>query len=275
MHRIQWSAFESNIARDFGDLKEDKSLADVTLVCGNRQVAANKVVLSVSSPFFRRIIQDNPRSHPLICLVGIKYSDLEALLSFAYFGEVDVASSELDTFLATAQKLEIKGLVPEENYFSNTQQQPPAKLGQSSVTGKFRQNSSKIAPENDCEEQEEPLVGQHLEVAPVPIKLEEVDNLHAATNENFEEKEVTTSTLVDHFGNYTMKISGGRNMGKFKCTICGKLMCGERIHAARHVEAQHFPGTFEYECDKCDQIFDTKSKWESHRSQKHTGAKRG
>ena len=97
-HHIQWSAFESNIARTFGDLKEDKAFADVTIVCGNQRLEANKIVLSVGSTFFRRIFNENPHPHPLICMVGIKFSDLEALLNFAYFGEAFVVEDEEEGF---------------------------------------------------------------------------------------------------------------------------------------------------------------------------------
>ena len=95
-----------------GDLKGDKNFEDVTLVCDGQYLEANKVVSSVASSFFHRILKQNP--HPLICLVGIKLSDFDALLNFAYFGEFSVATSDLDTFLATAETLEMKGLVPDK-----------------------------------------------------------------------------------------------------------------------------------------------------------------
>ena len=133
MHHIRWNAFESNAGKTLGDLKEDKNFEDVTLVCEGQQLEANKVVLSVASFFFHRILKQNPHPHPLICLVGIKLSDFDALLNFAYFGEFSVATSDLDTFLATAETLEMKGLVPDKKHSEDVQQQPPVSLTQSSA----------------------------------------------------------------------------------------------------------------------------------------------
>ena len=79
MHHVRWNAFESNAGKTFGDLKEDKNFEDVTLVCEGQQLQANKVVLSVASSFFHRILKQNPHPHPLICLVGIKFSHLNAM----------------------------------------------------------------------------------------------------------------------------------------------------------------------------------------------------
>ena len=132
-HHIRWNAFESNICKTLGDLNGDKNFEDVTLVCDGQYLEANKVVSSVASSFFHRILKQNPHPHPLICLVGIKLSDFDALLNFAYFGEFSVATSDLDTFLATAETLEMKGLVPDKNHSEDVQQQPPVSLTQSSA----------------------------------------------------------------------------------------------------------------------------------------------
>ena len=50
---LQWNDFKENVSSAFGDLRQDKEYADVTLVCENgQQVEAHKVVLIASSPFF-------------------------------------------------------------------------------------------------------------------------------------------------------------------------------------------------------------------------------
>ena len=48
---LQWNDFEDNIKSAFGNLREDKDFADVTLVSENgQQVEAHKMILAVSSP---------------------------------------------------------------------------------------------------------------------------------------------------------------------------------------------------------------------------------
>jgi hypothetical protein len=107
---LRWNDFERNISDAFKELRDDKDFFDVTLACDDEQLQAHKVVLSACSPFFRSILKRNPHQHPLLYLKGVKYSDLQAVLSFMYQGEVNVAQEELNSFLAVAEELKVKGL---------------------------------------------------------------------------------------------------------------------------------------------------------------------
>jgi len=60
--------------------------------------------------FFRTVLRRNPHTHPLLYLKGVKYSDLQSVLNFMYHGEVNVAQEELNSFLAVAEELRVKGL---------------------------------------------------------------------------------------------------------------------------------------------------------------------
>ena len=40
---------------------------------------------------------------------GMKFADLESVLNFMYYGEVNVAQDELNSFLAVAEDLRVKG----------------------------------------------------------------------------------------------------------------------------------------------------------------------
>ena len=107
-HTLNWKEFRENIAASISSLREERDFSDVTLVCGSQQVGAHKVILSACSPFFKRILQANPHSHPLIYLKGIKFADMQSILKFMYLGKADVESSNLDIFLAVAQELGVK-----------------------------------------------------------------------------------------------------------------------------------------------------------------------
>ena len=107
---LKWNDFESNLSSAFTELREDKELFDVTLVCDTNQIEAHKVVISACSPFFRRILKRNQHSHPLLYLKGVPYTDLVSVLNFMYQGEVSVGQDHLNAFLATAEELEVKGL---------------------------------------------------------------------------------------------------------------------------------------------------------------------
>jgi len=107
---LRWNDFESNISVAFRQIKEEKDLFDCTLSCGARQVQAHKLILSACSPFFRNIIRQNPHQHPLLYLKGVEFNDLQSVLNFMYHGEVNIAQEELNSFLAVAEDLEVKGL---------------------------------------------------------------------------------------------------------------------------------------------------------------------
>merc|ERR1719328_223783 len=107
---LRWNDFESNISVAFRELREEKDFFDVTLACDDSQVSAHKVILSACSPFFRNILRRNPHQHPLLYLKNVKFSDLQSVLNFMYQGEVNVAQEELNSFLAVAEDLRVKGL---------------------------------------------------------------------------------------------------------------------------------------------------------------------
>ena len=107
---LRWNDFESNISVAFRELREEKDFFDVTLACDDSQVQAHKVILSACSPFFRNILRRNPHQHPLLYLKGVKYKELLSVLNFMYMGEVNVAQEELNSFLAVAEDLRVKGL---------------------------------------------------------------------------------------------------------------------------------------------------------------------
>jgi len=112
---LRWNDFETNISSAFRELRDDKDFFDVTLACDDEQIQAHKVILSACSPFFRNILRRNPHQHPLLYLKGVKYTDIQSVLNFMYHGEVNVAQEELNSFLAVAEDLRVKGLTQNQS----------------------------------------------------------------------------------------------------------------------------------------------------------------
>ena len=54
--------------------------------------------------------QSNPCQHPIVILRDVREDDLRLLLNFMYQGEVQVEQDRINTFLRTAETLQIKGL---------------------------------------------------------------------------------------------------------------------------------------------------------------------
>jgi len=112
---LRWNDFESNISLAFREIREEKDFFDCTLSCGSKQLQAHKLILSACSPFFRSILRQNPHQHPLLYLKGVDFTDMQAVLNFMYHGEVNVAQDELNSFLAVAEDLKVKGLTQSNN----------------------------------------------------------------------------------------------------------------------------------------------------------------
>ena len=60
------------------NLWDDQNFTDVTLATvDNKQIKSHKVILSAGSPFFKKILLQNPHQSPLLYLKGIKYQYLQ------------------------------------------------------------------------------------------------------------------------------------------------------------------------------------------------------
>ncbi|KAG7201548.1 hypothetical protein KM043_004298 [Ampulex compressa] len=107
---LKWNSFLNNIATSFESLWEEEGLVDVTLASDGQCLTAHKVILSASSPFFKKVFQTNPCQHPVIILQDVHFSELEALLIFIYKGEVNIEQKNLPALLKAAETLQIRGL---------------------------------------------------------------------------------------------------------------------------------------------------------------------
>ena len=108
---LQWNDFKENIISSFKELREDRDFTDVTLVSADGQrIEAHKVVLASASPFFMELLKKNRHPHPLVYMRGLSTEDLLAMVNFLYHGEANVDQENLDSFLALAEELRLKGL---------------------------------------------------------------------------------------------------------------------------------------------------------------------
>ena len=73
--------------------------------------SAHKILLSSCSNSLKFILKDIIHPNPLLYLSGINSENLGFVLDYIYCGEVKLFHEELDCFLESAKKLEIKGLV--------------------------------------------------------------------------------------------------------------------------------------------------------------------
>jgi len=296
---LHWDDFAANIINTVFNLKEDKDFTDLTLVCADKQVEVHKVMLASSSNFFKRILKDIKHSHPLIYLSGIKFKELDAVLSFIYLGQVNLAQEDLNSFLAVAEELKVKGLTPEENFANcdaNSQTQgnswgksqesahyfdhhnyaahyhPSSPRVRSPIASGVKSAEKKLLSLNyNCgeamfvEDESETNESFYLKVKSENLLASDEDP------EKIEHKRDDMKRIERRFklGGYYTKIHSGADVGKHKCSLCGHL--SKTSHSMLdHLESRHFPGMFEYSCDNCDKVFDTRKKYSNHRVREHS-----
>ena len=106
---LKWKYFIPNLSSGLSDVFKENSFSDVTLVSDDKiPLQAHKYVLSAASPVLKDILLNNPHSHPLIYLRGVKHQDLDAILQLIYFGEAAFSHGNIDSFIETATDLQLK-----------------------------------------------------------------------------------------------------------------------------------------------------------------------
>ena len=109
---LKWNDFQVNWTKSLSELWNDKEFADVTLISDDKvKFSAHKILLSSCSSVFKFILKGNPHLNPLLYLSGVSSVNLGHILDYIYHGEVNLFQEQLDSFLETAQKLEINGLL--------------------------------------------------------------------------------------------------------------------------------------------------------------------
>ena len=56
---------------------------------------------------------------------------------------------------------------------------------------------------------------------------------------------------------------------KWACAVCGQFSHSRRYLVRNHVESKHFPASFEYHCEICHKICNTKKALEVHIFERH------
>ena len=127
---LKWNDFESSLSRSFKELRSEADLIDVWLCseAGEREeavpVAAHRLVLSACSGVLRRLLRrksPGPSLAPgVVYLRGVTSQDLQNIVSFMYDGEVSIAQDQLNSFLAAAEDLQVKGLTQDKSKSSQS-----------------------------------------------------------------------------------------------------------------------------------------------------------
>ncbi|XP_028027959.1 zinc finger and BTB domain-containing protein 11-like isoform X2 [Bombyx mandarina] len=111
---LSWNNFHGNLTKGFAGLLGNSEFVDVTIAVEGHLLQAHKVILSICSPYFKKMFLMNPCQHPIIVLRDVTHKAMRDLLQFMYHGEVSVKREDLTSFIGTAEVLQIKGLTNKE-----------------------------------------------------------------------------------------------------------------------------------------------------------------
>jgi len=282
---LSWNDYESNLSVAFRDLREEKEFFDVTLACEDEQIEAHKVILSSCSLFFQKILTKNKHSHPLLYLKGVKFCHLKSILDFMYQGRVNVEQEKLDSFLATAQELKVKGLTHSGTQPPLVDEKPtfPVEVSAGLDVSQevFMSGDSATIQRNMGKEVNATEPG-HLKLYKPEVLVEEQN----IGEESFDDYGgANDSSLVDMEGNQGLADLDSlieEHMTKVKDHSQGKPMwtcndCGKfsrlKNDISKHVESFHIthPGLV---CDFCEKVLKTRDTLKSHMKSKHRDAQR-
>ena len=114
---LKWSKFENNITESIHNLRNVDDFYDVTLVGDDfEQVKAHKIVLSATSEYFKKILQNiKGLNHPVLCLEGLNYTDINNVMDFIYNGQLELPQDDVKRYLAVAERLKLFGIYEPDN----------------------------------------------------------------------------------------------------------------------------------------------------------------
>ena len=254
---LQWNDFQSNIKSAFGELRNDKDFADVTLACEDgHHVLAHKVILASSSPFFMDILTRNKHPHPLVYMRGIKSDDLEAVVDFLYFGEANVFQENLDAFLALANELKLKGPEGPTEEDKSKDFKSPEKREIEATELKVKQTRAN----------ESLFIAKKWTPPHGKLENRNSERQIALTNSTVH---VNLSELDDQVKSMMAKSDVNLDSKGQRATIC--TMCrkeGQWNGIRDHIEANHITGV-SHTCHICGKITRTRVKLGHHMKQFH------
>ena len=108
--------YEDSIKNLLKSLLKDGDFTDITLALsddGDKKIAGHKAILGGSSSFFRNIFRQtqNTASSLVLQLRGVNSKNMNSIMEFIYLGQTSVNKEDLPTFLESAERLQIEGLM--------------------------------------------------------------------------------------------------------------------------------------------------------------------
>ena len=273
--RLKWDEFKQNISSSVGNFRGDNDLIDVTLACvDGEQMEAHKVILAASSPTFREIFGRNKHPHPLIFMTGVKSSVLSSILDFLYFGEANILQTDLESFLAIANQLQLDGLMqgptsdncneknshqssPEGNFHFKENSKGNDSIGRE--PSPIKQTSAEAQKDMDDSVKKDEVIGKE-DLPPAEMLTDSIKNPGLIQKNFYGALDLEVQSMMEMTEN-TIR-NGQARRHSYLCKVCGKEGHGSNIK--KHIETNHLEG-LSVPCNLCEKRFRSRNGLSQHK----------
>ena len=252
---LTWSDFQKFVAVSFSEARSTNDFADVTLVGEDYEIEAHRLVLSAGSNFFQDLFRRAKHEHPLIYLKGTYKVEIEAILSFLYNAEVNIAQENLTQFLLTSKDLKIRGVLEDE-----LDSEPSSKGASENLPDLDNSDSSNMDPRHFAGSERQDIFDQE---GGEDFSYKETQAKKASVRCHFQK--VTETESVCNLCEKVIQTKGGNTTGMWRHmsnmhkdvdvwkTILERLTSSSVLN--------HFISTTDVEstCKLCDQVISTET----------------
>ena len=178
---------------------------------------------------------------------GIKSEDLNAIVDFLYCGEANVFQEDLDSFLAIAEELKLKGLMGQT---PDIYEEKPQEFNSSLLP---MQRKPKTVVKSDPKQPPTSFksVWKDRQVANIDNSIEQSMTIPKyVTGGDLQELDEQVKSMMENSQNM---IQEGKRQKRAKiCKVCGKE--GNATAIKDHIEANHLDGV-SLPCNNCEKTF--------------------
>ena len=195
----------------------------------------------------------------------MKAEDISAILDFLHFGQANVSQENLESFLAIAEELQLKGLTGQkESESTKSKKNDGANLFDERSSASIFTEDKRDQPKNAKK------VRMNATLSHIGPDIQG-NNMIAIQNFLTEETQAAdleekVQSLMEKSSN---KIANGKN-GQIRasiCKACGKEGLGRNIK--RHIEANHLDGVYLHPCNICEKTCRSRNMLWQHKQMNH------
>jgi len=267
-YNLNWNNYKFSMTESLKTIIQEEDFIDVTLHTEGKTLKAHKVYLSACSTYFKNVLKGtNLWQHPILFL-EVPFQDLQKILEFVYYGEVQVPQKRLQSFLKSAEVLKINGLndqipqsyenIPDQSYISKLPKKK--KRRKDSIEAHDHEEPSNIVENNEnVEDGMDNKSEQQIETEEITVKADPddfqnddgiVDQNEANDDSGASRGIVIRNDLLRPAENV---LQGPLYGERGRCHFCS-LLCPDRSSLTEHLTKVHQPPKHSL-CENCENFF--------------------